>query len=125
MVLTDRQRFEMDKLRNQLYMETEEVNKVLIIGAGATGLALAQGLKKAGIPCVVYEENDSLEIRRNWGFAVHWGLDALRELLPVQIFERLETTQVDPHLPQNEENYGIPMFDGASGDLIKVLESSK
>lgn len=80
----------MDKLRKQINMETEEVNKVLIIGAGVTGLALAQGLKKAGIPCVIYEKNESLDTRRNWGFAVHWGLEALEKLLPKELFEQLE-----------------------------------
>ncbi|KAK4614213.1 FAD-dependent monooxygenase cctM [Fulvia fulva] len=34
-------------------------------------------------------------------------------------------TQVDPHIPQIKENQSVPMFEGSSGKLIKVLESSK
>ena len=32
---------------------------------------------------------------------------------------------MDPHLPPTKENHGVPMFDGSSGKLIKILESSK
>ncbi|PMD28544.1 hypothetical protein NA56DRAFT_696320 [Hyaloscypha hepaticicola] len=35
-------------------------NPVLIIGSGCTGLALAQGLKKAGIPVIVFEKHAAL-----------------------------------------------------------------
>lgn len=53
------------------------------------------------------------------------GLDALEELLSKELFEQLEMTQVDPHIPQIKENQSVPMFEGSSGKLIKVLESSK
>ncbi|EME42766.1 hypothetical protein DOTSEDRAFT_134131 [Dothistroma septosporum NZE10] len=115
----------MDIFRNRINVEAEEVNQVLIIGAGVTGLALAQGLKKIGIPCVVYEKNEDLEKGRDWDFGVHWGLEALKELLPQDLFDLLETTQVDPYLSPVKENYGVPLLDGSSGKLIKVLESSK
>lgn len=66
MVMTNRQRFETDKLRSQITMETEQVDKVLVIGAGVTGLALAQGLRKRGVGCVVYERSEGgFEMRRN------------------------------------------------------------
>ena len=40
----------------EIYAEhRSSMEKVIIVGAGCTGCALGQGLKKAGIPCVIYE----------------------------------------------------------------------
>ncbi|KAF2160566.1 hypothetical protein M409DRAFT_28951 [Zasmidium cellare ATCC 36951] len=100
-------------------------NKVIIIGTGVTGLSLAQGLKKEGIPFAIYEKNESRQTRRNWTFTVHWGMDALQELLPEDLFALLPTTQVDPHHPGLPSWYQVPLLNGSTGDLIKILESEK
>ncbi len=56
---------------------------VIIVGAGLGGLSLAQGLCKAGIPCQVYERDESPEARLQ-GYRLHIdqvGDTALRAVL--------------------------------------------
>ncbi|GIZ48872.1 hypothetical protein CKM354_001191500 [Cercospora kikuchii] len=48
---------------------------VLVIGAGFTGLAIAQGLRKYGISCTVFERSSSNEPIRDWSMR----LDCERE----------------------------------------------
>jgi 2-polyprenyl-6-methoxyphenol hydroxylase-like FAD-dependent oxidoreductase len=67
---------------------------VIIIGAGTGGLALAQGLKKAGISSAVYER-DRTRSDGLYGYRV--GIDpdgsrALRTVLPGQIFDTFAAT---------------------------------
>ena len=71
---------------------TESNKPVLIIGAGISGLALAQGLKKAGIPFHVFESDPSPAFRpQGYRFRIQGnGIPALRELLPADLFERFE-----------------------------------
>ncbi|KAL5356162.1 FAD binding domain-containing protein [Aspergillus floccosus] len=56
---------------------------VIIVGAGSTGLALAHGLKKAGIPFIIIEKHDSVEAQpRDWNMGLHWGAGPLESLIP-------------------------------------------
>jgi 2-polyprenyl-6-methoxyphenol hydroxylase-like FAD-dependent oxidoreductase len=71
---------------------------VVVIGAGIGGLCLAQGLRRAGIPCAVYERDASPEARLQ-GYRVHIdgaGADALREVLPDELYERFLDTSLRP-----------------------------
>ncbi|CZR66045.1 related to monooxygenase [Phialocephala subalpina] len=73
---------------------------VLIIGAGCTGLSLAQGLKKAGIKSIVFErEPANLQRARDWNFGTHWGIPILKTLIPPEAFAKLDSAQVDPNRP--------------------------
>ncbi|MCJ1455672.1 hypothetical protein MMC28_006028 [Mycoblastus sanguinarius] len=67
---------------------------VLIIGAGISGLALAQGLLKAGIPFRVFERDARLNIRsQGYRFRlIDTGIDALARVLPPDLFERVVAT---------------------------------
>ncbi|GAA3414013.1 FAD-dependent monooxygenase [Streptosporangium vulgare] len=60
--------------------------KVIVIGAGLGGLALANGLGRAGIDVAVYERAQSPLIRRQ-GYRLHLsdvGIDALTSVMAPQ-----------------------------------------
>ncbi len=67
---------------------------VLIIGGGIGGLALAQGLRRAGVRAAVYERDRSLTSRLQ-GYRVHispGGSRALHECLPPHLFDAFDRT---------------------------------
>src|SRR3974390_2606029 len=67
---------------------------VLIIGGGIGGLALAQGLKRAGASATLYERDRSLASRLQ-GYRVHispGGSRALHECLPPKLFDAFDRT---------------------------------
>lgn len=67
---------------------------VIIIGAGLGGLSLAHGLRRAGIPCLVCERDESADARKQ-GYRLHIsgvGDTALREVLPPGLHELFQAT---------------------------------
>jgi 2-polyprenyl-6-methoxyphenol hydroxylase-like FAD-dependent oxidoreductase len=63
--------------------------KVLVIGAGLAGLALAQGLRRQGIAVEVFER-DTAPVDRSQGYRIHinpTGTRALRACLSDELFE--------------------------------------
>ena len=67
---------------------------VVIVGGGPGGLALAQGLKKAGIPVKLYER-DRTRADYVHGFRLRIrtrGIEALRHCLPAELFGAFERT---------------------------------
>ncbi|KAH6637974.1 hypothetical protein C7974DRAFT_390624 [Boeremia exigua] len=94
---------------------------VLIIGSGSTGLALAQGLRKAGIPCTVLEKNDQHHGERDWNMGLHWGAQALKSLMPDgQFEEKVQSLQVDPHVPTKDLDNLIWMK-GDTGERLATI----
>ncbi|KAI1449710.1 FAD/NAD(P)-binding domain-containing protein [Annulohypoxylon stygium] len=95
---------------------------ILIIGAGITGLAIANGLHQKGIPYIVFDKDASLSPRngRDWGIACHWGAPLLASLLGDEKWSRVSSTFVDPNLPVKETEH-FPLYNGKTGELI--LES--
>ena len=72
---------------------------VLIIGAGITGLTIAQALKTRNIPFTIFDaEVRNAARRREWTMGVHWGLTFLDALLPNDLADRVIEASVDPHL---------------------------
>jgi 2-polyprenyl-6-methoxyphenol hydroxylase-like FAD-dependent oxidoreductase len=65
---------------------------ILIIGAGISGLAFAQGLLKSRIPFRIYERDPALNSRnQGYRFRVHGiGQEALASLLTSELYTRLE-----------------------------------
>lgn len=62
---------------------------VLVIGAGFTGLAIAQGLRKHGISCTVLERSSSNEPIRDWSMRMDCEREKeLLETLPQDISDR-------------------------------------
>ncbi|VVJ19323.1 Uncharacterized oxidoreductase [Amycolatopsis camponoti] len=67
---------------------------VIIVGAGLGGLSLAHGLRRAGIPCRVYERDESPGARKQ-GYRLHIsgvGDTALRDVLPPELHELFRAT---------------------------------
>ncbi|KAJ5930361.1 hypothetical protein N7466_005854 [Penicillium verhagenii] len=97
---------------------------VIIVGAGMVGLTLAQALKKAGIPYKIYERDSSYDTEkgRGWALTVHWALAALEECLPVELFDRLESIQVDPTLSDTRR---FCFIDLATGKPKYVIPPTK
>ncbi|PMD19558.1 FAD/NAD(P)-binding domain-containing protein [Hyaloscypha hepaticicola] len=94
---------------------------VLIIGAGVTGLLIAQGLKKNGIDYSIFE-SDSTSSRprsREWGMSIHWSRPLLKELLPEHLLGKIGDAQVDPtYDTSNPKGYAVPFYNGKTGDHI-------
>ena len=64
---------------------------VLIIGAGISGLCLAQGLLKARIPFIIFERDPALNIRSQ-GYRIRInsnGIAALQKTIPPSLYSRL------------------------------------
>lgn len=73
-------------------MATAQNFEVLVIGAGSTGLLLAQGLKKHGIKFQIFEREDAQTYQarpREWGMTLHWAAKYITECLPPELQEGL------------------------------------
>ncbi|KAH6123433.1 hypothetical protein HBI69_052420 [Parastagonospora nodorum] len=91
---------------------------VIIIGAGITGLVLAQALKKEGIRYSIFEKDESLNVRSNeWTMAIHWALERLETLLPPEAYANMEKASCNPAVPINAGgNY--PIIHAETGNII-------
>ncbi|MEZ0110218.1 2-polyprenyl-6-methoxyphenol hydroxylase-like FAD-dependent oxidoreductase [Catenulispora sp. EB89] len=70
--------------------------KVAVVGAGIGGLALAQGLLRAGIDVTVYERDTALD-SRGQGYRIHLhALAALEACLPPDLYELCVATAGQP-----------------------------
>ncbi|KAF7865760.1 hypothetical protein EAF04_005925 [Stromatinia cepivora] len=96
---------------------------VIIIGAGCTGLAIAQGLNKAGIRTIVFEKNVDLSIpgQRDWNMGIHWGMKTLKSLIPESALPKLQSCQVDPHTPTKPLDT-LSFVNGSTGELMFAPE---
>ncbi|KAF2830836.1 FAD/NAD(P)-binding domain-containing protein [Ophiobolus disseminans] len=72
--------------------------KVIIIGAGPAGCALAHGLKKAGISFNIYDKGADVYRHRHWAFTLGWARPYLFEMLPEELSAQINTCQVDPYV---------------------------
>ncbi|KAK3368611.1 hypothetical protein B0H63DRAFT_534902 [Podospora didyma] len=94
---------------------------VIVIGAalvtGITGLLTCQALKKAGIKYTVFEKEQSLNCRSNeWTMAIHWALPLLKEILPEEVFAKMNEIACNPTLGIHSGLY--PIIKAETGDLI-------
>ncbi|KAJ5613389.1 hypothetical protein N7510_006583 [Penicillium lagena] len=92
---------------------------IIIVGAGITGLVLAQTLKKHSIPFIVYERDPNPLYRgKGWGITIHWALKSLMECLPRHISDRLPEAYVDPEATRNGENGHFLFFNLRTGEAL-------
>ncbi|KAI0452383.1 cercosporin toxin biosynthesis protein [Xylaria acuta] len=81
-------------------------NGILIIGGGLGGLCLAQGLLKASIPFRIFERDVSADWRAQ-GYRLRLngdGANALKETLPVKLWERFQKTCCSAELGETDIN---------------------
>ncbi len=93
---------------------------VLIIGAGISGLLLAQYLRKTGpdVPVRLFERDADLDTRGlGWGLTLHWSLPALRRLLPEELVRRLPEAYVDRVAVAEGRPSAFPFYDLSTGEL--------
>ena len=92
-------------------------SKVLIIGAGITGLVLGQALKQHGIAFSIFEKDPSISAREGgWGLTIAWALETLITLLPQHVVNRLPEAYVDPEASEKGVNGNFLFFDLRSGE---------
>lgn len=104
--------------------ECENPIHVLIIGAGITGLLIAQGLKQASIPFTIFESEPSPHSRRReWTLGIHWSVPFLRKLLPAEILTKLRAAYADPFYPYDKPAESVPIYNSATGDVLKRIEA--
>lgn len=85
---------------------------VLIIGAGISGLTFAQACRKADIPYLIFERDDSATYRSpGWGLTVHWALLDFKTILPDDLVARLPETYVNRSAVEAGEKGSFTFFD--------------
>jgi|SRR5262249_51338539 len=75
-------------------MTRTDQNSVAIVGAGLSGLCLAQSLSRAGFDVQIYERDPSAHSRRQ-GYRItldRHGHDAIKKCLPLHLFEAVSAT---------------------------------
>ena len=99
---------------------------VLIIGAGITGLVLAQTLIRDGIDFTIFERDpDRYSRGKGWALYLHWALPDLLALLPENLIDRLSETYVDPEAAARGEVGSFPFFDLRTGEARWYVPATK
>ncbi|KAK3672722.1 hypothetical protein LTR78_007308 [Recurvomyces mirabilis] len=94
---------------------------VLVIGAGVVGLALAQGLRKAGLRMAICEQDsdDTYYGRpRDWGITLHWGFELIAKLLPPELHSHIDEILCDPFYKQSEQDADLVTYAGHTGKVL-------
>ena len=101
-------------------MAAQQDLDVLIIGAGSTGLLLAQGLKKQDIKFQIFEREDpqSYQSRpREWGMTLHWGGNYIKQCLPLELQDGLnEGICCDPFY--GNKDLTLPHYNAQTGEKL-------
>ncbi|KAI5238298.1 FAD/NAD(P)-binding domain-containing protein [Aureobasidium subglaciale] len=90
---------------------------------GVTGLVIAHGLQKAGIPYAIFDHEPNASSRpREWTMGLHWALPLLESLLPADLIPRLHETYVDPSLDWSQPPLDrMRMYNGLTGEIMKDI----
>ncbi|KAI5467654.1 FAD binding domain-containing protein [Mariannaea sp. PMI_226] len=92
-------------------------DSILIIGAGISGLLLAQYFRKEGIKFRIFERDADLATRGlGWGLTLHWSLPALRAILPEDLFKKLPDAYVDRVAVEKGLASVFPFYDLKTGE---------
>ncbi|KAL4912434.1 hypothetical protein BDW62DRAFT_206487 [Aspergillus aurantiobrunneus] len=105
-------------------MEDSKDFHVLILGGGNCGLAIATGLKRAGISYRVFERDDEDKFYnrpRDWGMLLHWGAEHLEHVLPEHLRARLKEIRCDPYLDTNGQLPPVPYVNALTGEITAEI----
>ena len=92
-------------------------NPILVIGAGISGLTLAQACRKRSLPYRLFERDSSATHRSaGWGLTLNWALPTFRSLIPDDILERLPETYVNKEAVNSGEKGSFTFFDLSTGE---------
>ncbi|PFH62888.1 hypothetical protein XA68_11207 [Ophiocordyceps unilateralis] len=84
-------------------LQAMAADRVIICGAGVTGLVLAHALKKAEMAFDVYERDEHINARpHGWGITFHWALSYLRKMLDAPTLAAIDDVQVDPEVGRHD-----------------------
>ena len=90
---------------------------VLIIGAGISGLTLAQACRKRNIAYRLFERDTSATHRSaGWGLTLNWSLPTFKALIPDDIVARLPETYVNKAAVDAGERGSFTFFDLSTGE---------
>lgn len=97
--------------------ESSQQDPILIVGAGVSGLTLAQACIKQDIPFRIFERDDSATHRDGgWGLTIHWALPDFKALLPDELVARLPETYVNRDAVEAGEKGSFTFFDLSTGE---------
>jgi 2-polyprenyl-6-methoxyphenol hydroxylase-like FAD-dependent oxidoreductase len=99
-------------------MPDAKFRPILIIGAGISGLTLAQACRKNNLPYVLFEHDSSATARRSagWGLTLNWSLPTFRSLLLDEILDLLPQTYVNMEAVDAGEKGSFTFFDLSTGE---------
>ncbi|KAJ5248617.1 hypothetical protein N7468_000068, partial [Penicillium chermesinum] len=99
---------------------------VLIIGAGISGLILAQHLQRHGVPFQIFDRDSALDARSGgWGLTLHWSLPALRELLPEDLVRRFSDTFVNKDAAARGDVGRFQFFNLKTGEALYSVPAAE
>ncbi|PYI11030.1 FAD/NAD(P)-binding domain-containing protein [Aspergillus sclerotiicarbonarius CBS 121057] len=99
---------------------------VLIVGAGISGLLLAQHLHKLGVPYQIFERDAAIDARSGgWGLTLHWALPALRDLLPDHLVQQLPETYVNKAAAARGDTGRFSFFDLKTGSALSSVPAAE
>ena len=85
---------------------------VIIVGAGVTGLTLAQACRKENIPCRIFERDDGATHRSaRRDLTIHWALPTFKALLLDDLVVRLPECYVNRGAVEAGEKGNFTLFD--------------
>ncbi|KAJ5689816.1 hypothetical protein N7462_004208 [Penicillium macrosclerotiorum] len=92
---------------------------VLVVGAGISGLVLAQYLQRHRVRFEIFDRDSALDARSGgWGLTLHWALPALRELLPDHLVQRFPETFVNKEASARGDVGSFQFFNLQSGEAL-------
>lgn len=92
---------------------------ILIVGAGISGLVLAQHLQQLGVRFEIFDRDSAVDARSGgWGLTLHWALPVLRDLLPDHLVRRFPETFVNKDASSRGDVGSFQFFNLKTGEAL-------